>query len=92
MTRSRLPLLLITAAVVAALGIGFATGNAAVSTHQVSINTASELQQAFVDVFTKVSPSGKELMVACPSGTPMYLQMRSASSRLAEPLKTFISG
>src|SRR6266481_4427861 len=30
-------------------------------------------------------------MVACPSGTPMYLQIRSAKSRLAEPEKTFNS-
>jgi len=32
------------------------------------------------------------LIVALPSGTPMYLQIRSANSRLAVPLKIFISG
>ena len=35
---------------------------------------------------------GNALIVAWPSGTPIYLQMRWASSRLAEPLNTFISG
>jgi hypothetical protein len=46
----------------------------------------------FSSILTYVSPSGNELIVACPSGTPMYLQIRSANSRFADPVKTFNSG
>jgi len=36
-----------------------------------------------------VATIGTNFTVACPSGTPKYLQIRSAKSRSAEPLKNF---
>ncbi len=43
-------------------------------------------------MFTKVSPSGKELTVASPSGTPIKSAISWASEMWAEPEKIFNSG
>src|SRR3982750_3655095 len=44
-------------------------------------------------IFTNDSPSGKQLTVASPSGTPMLWQISSARARFEEPEKilSFVS-
>ena len=44
-------------------------------------------------IFTNDSPSGKQVTVASPSGTPMDEQISSASARLDEPenILSFVS-
>src|SRR5947208_11752585 len=56
MNRIRLPLVIILISVCVALLVGFASGRATSTTH-VSNSTGAALQNAFVSVFRKVSPS-----------------------------------
>ena len=43
-------------------------------------------------ICTNVSPSGKQLTVAEPSGSPRFWQISWASAGLAFPVKIFIAG
>jgi hypothetical protein len=55
----------------------------------VDCTTKTSSPRTFSSIFTKVSPSGKELTVDFPSSTPMDAAMERASGRLAVPLKIF---
>src|SRR5690349_9429889 len=45
--------------------------------------------RTFSLIFTNDSPSGKQLTVASPSGSPIDLQIASARGRLELPVKIF---
>src|ERR1700730_2756234 len=59
MNRSKLPLIILALSGAVAVLVGFASGRASTSTHvsNVSNSTGAQLQNAFVSVFRKVSPS-----------------------------------
>lgn len=57
MTRSKLPLAILGVSVAVAVGVGFASSKAATLTPQTSASVAGDLQNVFVSVFQKVSPS-----------------------------------
>src|SRR6476646_4165133 len=57
MNRIRLPLLIVVLSLLVAVLVGFASGRATTSTKQASLSTGTDLQNAFVSVYRKVSPS-----------------------------------
>jgi putative serine protease PepD len=57
MTRLKLPLALLGFSAVMAVVVGFATSNAATNSPRSSASVAADLQNAFVSVFKRVSPS-----------------------------------
>lgn len=57
MNRIRLPLLIVLLSLLVALLVGFASGRATTSAKQASLSTGTDLQDAFVSVYRKVSPS-----------------------------------
>src|SRR5437763_16991755 len=56
MTRIRLPLVIMVISACVAVLVGFASGRATSTTHT-SLSTGAALQNAFVSVYRKVSPS-----------------------------------
>src|ERR1700730_139852 len=56
MNRSKLPLMILALSGAVAVLVGFASGRAPTTTH-VSLSTGAALQNAFVSVYRKVSPS-----------------------------------
>jgi putative serine protease PepD len=57
MTRLKLPLIVLAVSAVVAAVVGFSNGHASSQTTAVSSGTASSLQDTFINVFHKVSPS-----------------------------------
>src|SRR3954449_9065651 len=57
MNRIRLPLFIMVVSVGIAVVVGFASGRATTSSTHVSLSTGVALQNAFVSVYRKVSPS-----------------------------------
>jgi putative serine protease PepD len=57
MTRSKLPLAILGISAVIAVGVGFATSKAATTAPRSSASVAGDLQNTFVSVFRRVSPS-----------------------------------
>ena len=68
MNRSKLPLMILALSGAVAVLVGFASGRASTSTH-VSNSTGAQLQNAFVSVFRKVSPS--VVQIQTPDGLMM---------------------
>ena len=66
MKRTKLPLLILAASACVAVLVGFASGRASSSTRTAlsSLNTGAALQNAFVSVFKKVSPSVVQIQTA----------------------------
>jgi putative serine protease PepD len=65
MNRSKLPLIILALSGAVAVLVGFASGRASTTTH-VSLSTGAALQNAFVSVYRKVSPS--VVQISTPDG------------------------